>query len=273
MTPADIPAGMRLKEIAGWNQTSEDWVRFLEFSPDGCFLAECENRVAGTATTIIYENRFAWIGMILVDPEFRRRGIGRALLEKAVAHLEAEAVPCIKLDATPAGKILYQRLGFEAEYEIERWVLKRDTGNARPVQRPSQDPGAALAMDREIFGADRTALLRSIAGTAPELLVLAPQDKGLAGYAFGRSGSLADHLGPWIARDAVAARQLLADFLERSQRDTIFVDVLTNNSWARALLNQRGFEFSRPLTRMHRGANIYPGQPDLVCAILGPEFG
>src|SRR4030095_4066173 len=28
-TKADIPAGMRLKEIAGWNQTEADWQRFL----------------------------------------------------------------------------------------------------------------------------------------------------------------------------------------------------------------------------------------------------
>ena len=35
MTMADIPAGMRLKEIAGWNQTAADWKRFLEASPKG----------------------------------------------------------------------------------------------------------------------------------------------------------------------------------------------------------------------------------------------
>jgi len=76
MTMADIPAGMRLKEIAGWNQTTADWKRFLEASPGGCFAAEEDGRVCGTATTISFENRFAWVGMVLVDPEYRSRGIG-----------------------------------------------------------------------------------------------------------------------------------------------------------------------------------------------------
>src|SRR5258707_5776 len=58
MTMADIPAGMRLKEIAGWNQTAEDWKRFLEASPEGCLAAEEGGRVCGTATTISFENRF-----------------------------------------------------------------------------------------------------------------------------------------------------------------------------------------------------------------------
>ena len=30
---------------------------------------------------------------------------------------------------------------------------------------------------------------------------------------------------------------------------------------------------SRPLTRMSRGRNDHPGRLELICAILGPEFG
>ena len=63
MTADDVPAGMRLKELAGWNQTAGDWKRFLRASPQGCFVAEMHGRVVGSATTIVYEGRFAWIGM------------------------------------------------------------------------------------------------------------------------------------------------------------------------------------------------------------------
>ena len=66
MTEQDIPAGLRLNTIAGWNQTSTDWRRFLQNSPNGCFVMEHDAKVVGTATTISYENRFAWIGMVLV---------------------------------------------------------------------------------------------------------------------------------------------------------------------------------------------------------------
>ena len=84
MTRLDIPAGMRLKEIAHWNQAETDWELFLSSNSKGCFVAEVDNRVVGTVTTIIYEDRFAWIGMVLVDPEIRNRGIGRALLRQAI---------------------------------------------------------------------------------------------------------------------------------------------------------------------------------------------
>src|ERR1700683_884599 len=115
MTPADVPAGMRLKDLAGWNQTEQDWRRFLEAAPDGCFVAEWSGQVAGTVTTISYENRFAWIGMVLVDPQLRGKGVGTALLERAMDYLDASGVPCLKLDATPQGRPIYERLGFRAE--------------------------------------------------------------------------------------------------------------------------------------------------------------
>src|SRR5260370_22176016 len=65
MKRADIPAGMRLKDLAGWNQTEADWERFLHASPDGCFVAEAAEPVVGSSTTLRYAARFAWIGTLL----------------------------------------------------------------------------------------------------------------------------------------------------------------------------------------------------------------
>jgi GNAT superfamily N-acetyltransferase len=128
MTIEDIPEAMQLKDSAGWNQTTADWARFLSASPEGCFVPEHEGRVVGTSTTILYEGRFAWIGMVIVDSQYRGQGIGTALLERAIRYLDSRNVPCMKLDATPQGKPLYEKLGFVSEYDIERWMLVRRPG-------------------------------------------------------------------------------------------------------------------------------------------------
>lgn len=277
MTPDDISPGMRLKETAGWNQTQEDWERFLQASPEGCFVAEQDGRVAGTVTTIVYENRFAWIGMVLVDTQFRGKGIGTALLLEAIDYLDAIKIPCVKLDATPQGKPIYARLGFCVEYEIERHSLTREL-NAKaslaPVGDNIENIEPILEMDREVFGADRSALLRSISASAPELVITnRAVGSGLEGFALGRKGSRADQLGPWVASGVPAAREVLEAFLLHSRRNVVFVDVMKDNPRARGLVAEKGFQFSRSLTRMYRGENAHPGRPDLLCAILGPEFG
>ena len=279
MTKQDIPAGLRLNTLSGWNQTSADWERFLVSSPRGCFVMEGGNNVVGTAATICYENRFAWIGMVLVDPEYRKQGIGTQLLNKTIEHLDHSNISTIKLDATPLGKPLYAKLGFVNEFEIERWVLKRPPGTISTI--PSTPP-APLAedqqqeiftLDRKCFGADRSFLLRSLCDQAPELALTAWQNGVPPCFAFGRHGLFADHLGPCMATSRAAAENLVREFLTRSSRDILIVDCIKSNPGVVESLAAIGFVPSRPLTRMVRGANAYPGRPDSLWAILGPEFG
>ena len=116
-----------------------------------------------------------------------------------------------------------------------------------------------LRLDREIFGADRSGLLRSLTETAPDFTLVARGGAGIEGYAFGRRGSLADHLGPWMARTEDVAATLLDEFLRRSGRELVFVDCMLENPWALSLVKARGFEFSRPLTQdVPRRTNKHP---------------
>jgi GNAT superfamily N-acetyltransferase len=52
---------------------------------------------AGTATTIGYGTDLAWIGMVLVHPDHRRHGVGRALLAHCIAFLRERRIRSIKL--------------------------------------------------------------------------------------------------------------------------------------------------------------------------------
>jgi GNAT superfamily N-acetyltransferase len=279
MTKEDVPAGLRLKDLAGWNQTAGDWNCFLEASPQGCFVTEENGLVCGTATTICYEDRFAWIGMVLVDPGHRKHGIGTQLLKKTIEYLDQQKIPTMKLDATPQGRPLYERLGFLAEYEIERWAMKRSpsSGTNMPKSNSAQPTEAQMQlifeMDRDVFGADRSFLLRSLHDESPQFALADWTNGKPQAYAFGRRGSFADHLGPWMATSGDSAENLLDEFLARSSRENIFVDRLTANTMTAEMLRARGFVFARNLTRMYRGPNAHPGNPALLCAIAGPEFG
>jgi GNAT superfamily N-acetyltransferase len=280
MTKRDIPDAQCLKEIAGWNQTETDWERFLEAGEAGCFVAELDGQVCGTATTISFENRFAWVGMVLVDPACRGRGIGTRLLAQTIEYLDAQRIPCIKLDATPQGRPLYEKLGFLPEYEIERWTLRRTAVQAARTSEarccadfPPSLLKDILETDREVFGANRSFLLKSLHQQAPALTAGITSEGKLQGYTFGRKGSFADHLGPWMANNATVARALLERFLTCSIRDVLIVDWLKSNIVAGQLLRSFGFSYARPLTRMYRGENAHPGSVERVCAILGPEFG
>jgi GNAT superfamily N-acetyltransferase len=275
MAESDVPAGMRLRELAGWNQTEQDWRRFLRLEPDGCFVACDGQEICGTVTTLKYGERFGWIGMILVDPAKRGRGIGTHLLKRGMECLQRAAVETLKLDATPMGLGLYKQLGFVEEYGIERWegVARGSRGAVLPPVKP-EEIQYLCAWDREAFGADRTRLLASIWDEGPEYSALVRSGREIAGYMLGRAGSRAHYLGPWVSTvNAEAAERLFQQFMRRFDGQRVFVDVYLGNSHARSLVETAGFVPQRPLTRMYLGPNRYPGRPQLVCGIAGPELG
>ena len=118
MQLSDIKAGMRLSTAEGWNQTEKDWKFLIANSQNICLAAEADDKVVGTTTAINYSNQIAWIGMVLVDKNYRGKGISKMLLENVLEKLK----PCrsIKLDATSAGREVYKKFGFKDEYSITR---------------------------------------------------------------------------------------------------------------------------------------------------------
>jgi hypothetical protein len=185
----------------------------------------------------------------------------------------------MKLDATPQGRPIYTKLGFVEEYEIGRWMLQRPPGAMPTTPRSTcslfseAQREQTFRLDRELFGADRGLLLRSLCDEAPELAMAIWENESPIGYAFGRHGLFADHLGPWMGRNRASAEKILQGFLATSSGETLIVDCMKSNSMAVELLRAYGFAPARPLTRMVRGPNAYPGRPESFCAILGPEFG
>ncbi|MBR0367970.1 MAG: GNAT family N-acetyltransferase [Clostridia bacterium] len=54
----------------------------------------------------------AYIMNMYVRPEYRRRGIAAGMLDLLVADARARGIGCISLEATDAGRPLYEKYGF-----------------------------------------------------------------------------------------------------------------------------------------------------------------
>jgi len=275
----DIPGAMRLKELARWNQTEDDWRRLLQLEPRGCFAAVSNGRLVGTTTTTTYDGQLSWIGMVLVNPENRRRGIATMLIKTALEYLSGK-VPVVKLDATAEGRAVYESLGFEAESMIERWM-----GMASPttVDHSANEQTARdldtktrlelLALDQRAFGGDRSRLINLLIDNSCAAPVIATGDDGrLSGYALARYGTNADYIGPIITTDPEQAAPLLDQVLAQLNGLPIYVDLNSANEKGRKVLGDRGLVKQRELVRMRYG-NRNDAVSDFVFAIAGPELG
>ena len=275
MTPGDIPACMVLKESAGWNQTAQDWANVMAIEPEGCWVAEIDGLAAGSTTAVCWGRDLAWIGMVLVLPEFRRQGIARALMERAMEYCRQREVSCVKLDATDMGRPLYEQFGFVEECTIERWRADAVILPRMPQGTPPRQPGNVseiLDVDRQAFGADRGALLRMLMGQHPQ--ECAALD---GGFAMSRAGSNARFLGPCIAPGAETARRVIAAVTSRYPGEPWFWDLLPDNRAAVELASELGFTPRRKLARMGVGAGCSglnrAANVNLQFATSGFEYG
>jgi GNAT superfamily N-acetyltransferase len=109
--------------------TSETFLR--ESMPQGAYrgwLAETAGGriVAGGGIAIIPwpgspedpSPRRGWILNIYTEPEFRRRGIARQIMETIVAWCRGEGFLAVNLHASEFGRALYESMGFQPTNEM-----------------------------------------------------------------------------------------------------------------------------------------------------------
>ncbi len=280
---SDIEFGLSLSRIAGWNQLAGDWERLLALGAGGCFLAEWDGEPAGTVTTCSY-GEIGWVGMVLVAPRFRRRGVASRLVRTAIDHLDGHA-DRIALDATSAGRLVYAPLGFRTSDRIERWVrrpgarrtappARSRAGSPRRLHRVSRP---LLDLDAEAFGADRAKLLAGWLRDGPPFAGSLWRGGRAEGFALARRGRRYFHIGPIVARDRRVAESLLDDALCESGTSGVAIDVPVRDSAWIELLRRSGFRPERRFVRMVRSGSSEDstkmGRGEWQWAIAGPEFG
>lgn len=97
----------------------EIWEKDPGFDPVGMFVAEWNGEPVGRVQAYVDRERKdkkGYLRSLGVVPEFRRRGIGRRLAEKAIESLkerDIETIQCWIRDDKPNVKHLFESLGFE----------------------------------------------------------------------------------------------------------------------------------------------------------------
>jgi len=262
LTVDDVSGALQLSTLAGWNQTAQDWRLLLDLSPDGCFAVEASGRVVATASLLCYGNRLGWVGMVLTHPEYRHRGFAKRLFVRVLDDADNRGIKTLKLDATDQGQPIYERYGFKAEQQVERWFRP---GGDKKRSSACSDFSDWRDLDTIAFGADRTQVLAKL---QQEGKLFTNPDA----YLLTRPGRIAAYLGPCVAKSRDAARDVLVQAISDSDASGIFWDLLPSNQDALELAGELGFSPQRHLVRMFRGDKLR-GRDELIYAIAGFELG
>jgi len=169
MTEADADAAVALARAQGWR----DRRRFYDF----VFRTPSCQPVAGISGGRLIATGLAtasgavgWLGAIAVESDFRRRGVGRAVTENLCRRLRAAGCKTLSLEATEAGRPMYERMGFRfvtAYHQLQAEHLPDPPAppEGATVRRlePADLP-AVLGLDRLATAEDRSVPLTVLAG-------------------------------------------------------------------------------------------------------------
>jgi GNAT superfamily N-acetyltransferase len=209
--------------------------------------------------------------MILVHPDFRRKGIASALMNKCVEHLQDLKVESIKLDATDQGRLVYAKLGFIDEQLICRYVAEKQTAESSS-RLDTPDWTQIKKADLEVFGADRLALLKTLCKNGFSSQNFNLPEK-IFGYGFARCGFDASFIGPLVASNKDTAKNILGDLLKKLPAGRVYMDILPQNKQAKELAELMGFKVVRELMRMYLGSPGNSGKTEMIYSATGFELG
>lgn len=99
------------------NNPHADIRRKLEVRPDLFLIGERDGTIVASVMAG-YEGHRGWLNYVAVDPEHRRRGLGRAIVAAAELRLRAVGCPKINLQirsSNPEVIEFYRRIGYSVD--------------------------------------------------------------------------------------------------------------------------------------------------------------
>ena len=274
----DIDALIHLSTSVGWDYDAAELNTLLTV---GCMFGHKTSAgdLVSSAAIVPYAPTFAFLGMVIVHPEYRRRGLGEAVT--AAARDAMPAGSCVALVATPDGRGLYENMGFEVVTKVHKYVRSRIEAGSKADLRAhsavalqamrSEDLPRIAELDALAFGVDRQAFLRQRWQQSATSWIVT-DDANVMGYALGIKGPVNWILGPLVARDDHYASQLSAQ-IAASTTDAVRIDVPSQHAeWATDELMRMEFvKVAEPpiMTYLGRPLPIRHGLYALAAQVFG----
>ena len=146
----------------GWPDIVPEFEYYI--NKDFCYplKIKADNKIVGVGTSIVF-GKTGWLAHIIVDKDYRKRGIGYQIVVELLRGINNQSVETCLLIATEPGKPIYIKAGFRIVTEYS--FLKREKPWVElPISKNinffrEEYKSMILELDRKISGENRSSLL------------------------------------------------------------------------------------------------------------------
>ncbi len=240
MVDSDVPDVDAILMAAHLVQSSYATIltRNFHLTPDCWWVLQQAGTTIGVVGATDF-GPFAHIGLMAIHPDQQSGGTGSTLLKHALNKLDQRGFDSITLYSTDAGLAFYPRHGFRWQGISTEWKLrKRKPLNRHYKISKTTDLERIIAVDRNVFGGNRLALLAALEAEAPGRILVAEDAVGnVQGFLVAQPKVL----GPYMALSKQAAADLLDAALDLDYDGETRVVLPDAHADAESLMAEAGF--------------------------------
>ncbi|AEL24939.1 GNAT family N-acetyltransferase [Cyclobacterium marinum] len=246
----------------GWNPGKYDFEVFWETDPDGFCGFYFEGELIAGGAIISYNNEYGFMGLFIVRPDFRGKGIGEKLwyLRRDLLKGRLLEGAVIGMDGVEAMQPFYEKGGFEIAFRDERYACTGKKYNASQYVSliDSQDFEMVRVYDLKCFGFDRKTFLKHWLKIPNSNSFKFMEGDELRGYALIRKVEDGFKIGPLFADSDKIAEELYKACLNCAEGQSVFLDIPVTNKGAVSLVEKYNAKYVFECARMYHGKGRKP---------------
>ncbi|MBD8073588.1 GNAT family N-acetyltransferase [Bacillus sp. FSL L8-0199] len=217
-----------LSSYIGWDYNREEIETIFNVGIVYGVWNEREELIA-SAAIILYGEKLASIGMVIVHPDYKGRGIGKIITEACVKSVSAHTP--IMLIATDEGKPLYEKLGFRAVSYVSKYICNSYNANHKCAENEEymmvykeSDLEGIIKIDKGAFGTSRNEFLKQRIMQSEQCVVVKDTKENVVGYGISIQTPENKIIGPVVAKNNAMAMRIVHD-LARGHNGKLRMDV------------------------------------------------
>ncbi|SME18993.1 acetyltransferase [Bacillus cereus] len=265
-----------LSSYIGWDYNGEE----IETIFDSGIVYGVWNRrkeLIASAAIILYGEKVASIGMVIVHPNYKGRGIGKAITDSCIKSVSTQTP--IMLIATDEGKPLYEKLGFRAVSYVSKYICNSYNvndyciGNEDYIMNYEEcDLEKIIKIDEDAFGTSRNEFLKQRIMQSDQCVVVKDTKENVVGYGISIQTPENKIIGPIAAKNDAMAMRIVHD-LAREHHGKLRIDVPEGKKDFMKKLEITGFQKVNTPPIMMRNSDQFLKRNGELYSIAAQIFG
>ncbi|CAM4401477.1 MAG: hypothetical protein LEGION0398_MBIBDBAK_00247 [Legionellaceae bacterium] len=256
MTNEDMIKALSWAKEEGWNPGKYDSDAYLSADPKGCFILKKDKLAIGSITAINYSSEFSFIGLFIIDPDFRNQGYGKMLWEHATNYLKncksiglyavSEMVPRYKLSGF---NVSFKNLRWSGFIKSEKKTHEKIITSANLITDNTKDYIEKIAAyENSIFKVNRKNYLNNLIKLPGTHAILSlnnnSEEKEINGFIIIRPCvNKSYRIGPLYANSNEIAQKLVNEAINKiGTNQTIFMDSPESNEFTKKIASNLGLK-------------------------------